>query len=80
MTGRWPNWKDDEEMKPHQRMSKYLRGIADVLRILANETDADEAFTAESQELLSNIGANLLFNAKIYDFLNIPRRVENDPK
>lgn len=56
-------------MKQHLKLAKYLRGTSNVLRVLAKEVEQDGRFSKESEELMSKIGAELLFHAKSYTFL-----------
>jgi hypothetical protein len=55
-------------MKQYKKLSKYLKGTARALSVLADEIEEDKKFDKESEELLSKIGANLLFEAKVYTF------------
>ncbi len=59
-------------MKQHHKLAKYLRGTAKALTALANEIEKARGFDKESEELLSKIGANLLFEAKVYTFRDLP--------
>jgi len=54
--------------KEYQKLAKYLVGTSKALAELAKEIKQDKDLTKESEELLSKIGANLLFNAKAYNF------------
>ena len=54
--------------KQHKKLAKYLRGTAEALTQLAKEIEESAEFDKESEELLSKIGANLLFEAKVYTF------------
>lgn len=64
-------------MKQHLKLAKYLRGTSDVLRVLAQEVERDGSFSKESEQLMSQIGSNLLFHAKSYTFLKetAPKKV-----
>lgn len=53
--------------KKGKKLAKYLRGTADSLKLLANEIEK-EGFAKDKEELLSKIGASLLFEAKAFDF------------
>lgn len=55
-------------MKQYKKLAKYLRGISKTLIILADEIDEAKKFDKDSEELLSKIGAGLLFESKIYTF------------
>lgn len=55
-------------MKQYQKLAKYLKGTAKALSVLADEINEDKEFTKDSEELLSKIGSNLLFEAKAYTF------------
>ena len=55
--------------KQSKKLSKYLRGVAGALKQLANEIDEAGELDKESEELMSKIGADILFNAKTYTFL-----------
>ena len=57
--------------KEHQKLSKYLRGTAKALSVLANEIDDAGEFEKESEDLMSKIGAELLFHAKTYQFKDL---------
>lgn len=55
-------------MKQYQKLAKYLKGTAKALSVLADEINEDKEFTKDSEELLSKIGSNLLFEAKAYSY------------
>ena len=52
-----------------KKIVKYLKGAGKVLILLAKEIE-ERGFDKESEELMSKIGSNLLFNAKSYKFLS----------
>lgn len=56
-------------MEKKQRLIKYLRGTGKALSLLADEIKRGE-FDKESEETMSKIGAELLYNAKTYTFLS----------
>ncbi len=58
----------NKEIEQYKRVSKYLKGTAKVLNTLAEEIKEDKGFTKESEDLMSKIGADLLFKAKIYKY------------
>ena len=47
---------------------KVIREMAKVLSFLADELEKDGEFRDEDLELLSKVGAKVLFNAKAYSF------------
>lgn len=59
------------EKKKALKLAKYLEGTGESLKLLAREVYRDEEFTKESEELMSDIGANLLFHAKSYTFKDL---------
>lgn len=59
-------------MKQYLKLVKYLRGTAKVLDRLGDEIAAQKAFNKDDEELLSKIGANLLYHAKTYAYLSKP--------
>lgn len=50
------------------KLVKYLKGMSEVLSVLADEIK-EKGFDKESEELLSKIGAEMLFHAKTFTFL-----------
>jgi len=56
----------NKEMK----LAKYLKGTAKALIQLAKEIEDTGEFDKESEELLSKIGSNLLFEAKVFTYRN----------
>ncbi len=59
-------------MEQHKKLAKYLKGTAKALVALAKEIEEDGSFSRESEELMSEIGAQMLFHAKSYTFLDPP--------
>lgn len=57
-------------MKQHKKLSKYLRGTAKALIALSDEIEHDRTLTKDSDELMSKIGADILFISKTYRFLD----------
>lgn len=51
-----------------RKLAKYLKGTAKALIQLAKEIEDMGEFNKESEDLLSKIGANLLFEAKAYGY------------
>ena len=54
--------------KQTKKLVKYLKGTAEALSVLADEID-NGSFDKENEELMSKIGAELLYNAKTFTFL-----------
>jgi len=57
-------------MQQHEKLSKYLKGTAKALEVLADEIIAKGEFDKESEDLMCKIGSNLLFEAKVYYYKN----------
>lgn len=55
-------------MEQHQKLAKYLRGTAKALNQLAKEIEDDGFFEGSSQDLMTKIASNLLFEARAYDY------------
>lgn len=51
-----------------KKLVKYLKGTARALHVLADEIEEMGEFDRDSEELMSKIGAELLFHAKSYTF------------
>jgi hypothetical protein len=51
-----------------KKLAKYLKGTAKALTLLAKEIEDAGEFDKESEELMSKIGAELVFHAKSYTF------------
>ena len=56
------------EKKKVKNLANYLKGTGKTLELLSAEILAKDKFDKEDEELLSEIGANLLFEAKVYTF------------
>ena len=52
-----------------KKLAKYLRGTGECLKKLAREIEK-EGFVKSKEELLSEIGSSLLFEAKVFDYRN----------
>lgn len=52
----------------YTKLVKYLKGTAEALSVLADEIDKAKMLNKESEDLLSKIGSNLLFEAKAFTF------------
>lgn len=55
-------------MKKERKLTKYLKGTSEALSVLADEIEKDGKLTKEAEELMSRIGADLLFHAKTFTF------------
>ncbi|NCD07696.1 MAG: hypothetical protein EOL97_16425 [Spirochaetia bacterium] len=54
----------------YKQLSVYIKKLSKVLIVLADEIKSDKKLTKDSEELLSKIGADLLFTAKSYTFIS----------
>jgi hypothetical protein len=49
-------------MKQYKRFAKKLRGLAEVLTVLADEVETDKKVSPESADLCKKVGSRLLFS------------------
>lgn len=55
----------------YKQLSAYIKKLSKVLIVLADEIKSDKKLTKDSEELLSKIGADLLFIAKEFGIKEI---------
>ena len=55
--------------KQEEKLYKYLQGVGDSIKLLAKEIKAADRVERSDLDLISKIGANLLFNSKTFEFL-----------
>lgn len=53
------------------KLAKYLEGVGASLKALAREVRKGGELTRDNEELMSRIGAELLFRAKTYEFKDL---------
>jgi hypothetical protein len=56
--------------KQGKKLQKYIEGTGKALIMLAKEIKEENNVRKDDLDLLSKIGANMLFNSKTFDFLD----------